>query len=203
MPCLPSLSWPPRELYSHLGASFQALVTHGPNLCHPQQQNRYPIVTPLISKLTYRNMSPPERIMFVYCKLVVDLIGMTKCGSRSHQKRNHHIIMSMYHIFIFIFSPSNHDMRCGMMSSKVLSTLKGRGVSIRGHIHDLYPGLRQVPKSYFIDPCVCNLTTYIVLCQGENRNILVLDIHDENTPYVFASKGIHVAYLNFRKLQSI
>ena len=37
---------------------------------------------------------------------------------------------------------------------------------------------------------------YIVLCQGENKNILILVIDDQNTTYVFASKGTQVAYLN-------
>lgn len=34
---------------------------------------------------------------------------------------------------------------------------------------------------------------YIVLCQGENKNVLILD---QITTYVFVSKGIPVAYLN-------
>ena len=32
--------------------------------------------------------------------------------------------------------------------------------------------------------------------KGENQNILILDINDENTTYVFASESIYVAYLN-------
>ena len=43
--------------------------------------------------------------------------------------------------------------------------------------------------SYSIYVCVCNLILYIVLCQGENENILILDIDDQNTMYAFASKG--------------
>lgn len=34
---------------------------------------------------------------------------------------------------------------------------------------------------------------YIVLCQGENKNIIILD---QITTYVFVSKGIQVAYVN-------
>lgn len=36
---------------------------------------------------------------------------------------------------------------------------------------------------------------YVVLCHGDNKNILVLDIANHNITYVFASKGVHVAAL--------
>ena len=38
---------------------------------------------------------------------------------------------------------------------------------------------------------------HIVLCQGGNHNIHVLDIDDQNIMYVFAFKGINDAYVNF------
>ena len=44
--------------------------------------------------------------------------------------------------------------------------------------------------------CVWNLVIYIVLCQGENLSVLVLDIDEQNTMHVFASKGIHAMCLN-------
>ena len=51
--------------------------------------------------------------------------------------------------------------------------------------------------SYFILLCGENLIIYIFLYQGENKNMFILDIDDNNnTMYVFASKGIHVAYSN-------
>ena len=34
-----------------------------------------------------------------------------------------------------------------------------------------------------------NLIIYIVFCQGENQNSLIMDIDDQNTTYVFTSKG--------------
>ena len=38
---------------------------------------------------------------------------------------------------------------------------------------------------------------YIVLCWGENKNVLTLDIDDKkNTICIFASKGTYAAYLN-------
>ena len=37
---------------------------------------------------------------------------------------------------------------------------------------------------------------YIVLCQEGKRNIVMLDIHDQNTMLVFASKGTQAMYLN-------
>lgn len=36
---------------------------------------------------------------------------------------------------------------------------------------------------------------YIVLCHRDNKNILVLDIANQNITYVFASQGVHVASL--------
>jgi hypothetical protein len=36
---------------------------------------------------------------------------------------------------------------------------------------------------------------YIGLCQEENKHTLIIDIDNQNTTYVFASKGTHVAYL--------
>ena len=41
---------------------------------------------------------------------------------------------------------------------------------------------------------VLKLILHIVLCQEENKNII--DIGDQNTIYIFASKGIQVAYFN-------
>jgi hypothetical protein len=35
---------------------------------------------------------------------------------------------------------------------------------------------------------------YIVLCQWKNKNVLTLDIDDQNTTHV--SKGTHAKYLN-------
>ena len=43
--------------------------------------------------------------------------------------------------------------------------------------------------SLYIYVCGCNFILYIVVCQGENENILILDIDGKNTMYVFASKG--------------
>ena len=37
---------------------------------------------------------------------------------------------------------------------------------------------------------------YIVLRQEENKHILIQDIDDQNTTYVFASKDTHAPYLN-------
>ena len=37
---------------------------------------------------------------------------------------------------------------------------------------------------------------HIVFSQGEIKNILILDIDDQNTMHAFASKGTHAAYLN-------
>lgn len=38
----------------------------------------------------------------------------------------------------------------------------------------------QVHNSHFICLGVFNLILYIVLCQGENKNIRILDIDDQN-----------------------
>jgi hypothetical protein len=45
------------------------------------------------------------------------------------------------------------------------------------------------------------LLVYIVLRLKTDTNILILDIEDQNTNYVFASKGNHTAYLNLRLSQ--
>ena len=37
---------------------------------------------------------------------------------------------------------------------------------------------------------------YVVLCQGENKNMLIQVSDDHYTTYIFASKGTHAAYLN-------
>ena len=37
---------------------------------------------------------------------------------------------------------------------------------------------------------------HVILCRGENHNIFILDIDDQNTTDVFASKGTHAAYFN-------
>ena len=50
----------------------------------------------------------------------------------------------------------------------------------------------------FIDLFVCNLIINIDLCQGENKNNLILDINDQIITYVFTSKGTQVVYLNFQ-----
>ena len=34
-----------------------------------------------------------------------------------------------------------------------------------------------------------------ILCQGENQNILICDINDQNPTYIIASKGTQAAYL--------
>lgn len=36
----------------------------------------------------------------------------------------------------------------------------------------------------------------LVLCQGDNQNILILDINDQNITYVLVSKSIYVVYVN-------
>ena len=41
-----------------------------------------------------------------------------------------------------------------------------------------------------------NLTLYIFLCQGENKNTLNRDLDDQDTIYVFTSKGTQVVYFN-------
>ena len=43
---------------------------------------------------------------------------------------------------------------------------------------------------------VWNHVLYIVLSQGEHKNLFKRDIVDQNTTYLFACKDIHVAYLN-------
>ena len=60
--------------------------------------------------------------------------------------------------------------------------LEGCGVSIYIHIPSLY-GLHQVHISYF-EYMLESLIIYIVSCQGENKNMFILDIDDQNTPYV-------------------
>ena len=63
------------------------------------------------------------------------------------------------------------------------------------HLPNLY-GLHRVHNSYLIHLSVWNFIIYIVLGQGENKNILVLEIDDQDTTYIFAFKGTHVVYLN-------
>jgi len=59
-------------------------------------------------------------------------------------------------------------------------------------------GLHQVHKSHFIHLRVRNLFIDIVLCQRENKNILVLDIESQNTTYVIAVKGTHAIHMNLK-----
>ena len=62
-------------------------------------------------------------------------------------------------------------------------------------IYTMYMGfIKFINHTLYL--CVCNLSIYIVLCQGKDENILILDVHVQNATYVFASKGIQVAYLN-------
>ena len=57
------------------------------------------------------------------------------------------------------------------------------------YVHNLY-GLYKVMKSYSIYLIyVWKLIVDIVLRQGENIIVLIPDIEDQNTTYVFASKG--------------
>ena len=43
----------------------------------------------------------------------------------------------------------------------------------------------QVHNSHFICLGVFNLILYIVLCQGKNKNTLILDIDDQNAKYAY------------------
>ena len=51
--------------------------------------------------------------------------------------------------------------------------------------------------------CVCEtlLIIYIILCQGESKENLILDIDVWNTMYVLHPKGTHGAYLNLNLQQ--
>ena len=57
-------------------------------------------------------------------------------------------------------------------------------------------GLHQVHILYFIYLCVWGLIIHIILCEGETKNILILDIGGQNMSYVFASKDTHAPYLS-------
>ena len=63
-------------------------------------------------------------------------------------------------------------------------TFRGCGISIYCHIQNLY-GFHKVHQPYIVYSSVCAL----VLCQGENENVLTLGIDDQNMLYGFASKG--------------
>ena len=41
-----------------------------------------------------------------------------------------------------------------------------------------------------------NLVLYIVSCQGEEKHLLILDIEEQYTTYVFTSKVTQVGHLN-------
>ena len=73
-----------------------------------------------------------------------------------------------------------------------VSTLKGSGSQYMAlfTIHKTLPSLR----SYFMHLGVWNPNLYIVLHQGEYKN--VLDIVYQNTMYVLAFKGTQAMYLN-------
>lgn len=64
-------------------------------------------------------------------------------------------------------------------------------------IYTIYVGLVEF-KSHILIYLGCKfITLYIVLCQGDNTNIPILDIDDQSTTYMFASKGTLDAYLNW------
>ena len=83
----------------------------------------------------------------------------------------------------------------GLQMQSNTPTLKRRRISMHCHVHNLCR-LHQVHNSYLIHLCVWNLVICIVLGQGENKIIFVLEIDDRNTTCVLASKGTHVVYLN-------
>ena len=41
----------------------------------------------------------------------------------------------------------------------------------------------------------CGFDYLICLYEGENKNVLILNIDDQNLMHIFASKGTYVAYL--------
>jgi len=52
-------------------------------------------------------------------------------------------------------------------------------------------------RNHILNICRLNLIIYIqVLCQGENKNTLILEIDDRNVRYVFTSMDTQAAYLN-------
>ena len=63
-------------------------------------------------------------------------------------------------------------------------------VSIYGQMQNFYR-LHYVQKLYVIYLWVWNLNLNIVLCQGKNENIFILDIGGQNTTYVFIFKGVY------------
>ena len=79
-----------------------------------------------------------------------------------------------------------------LLNSQHFLTLTGRRVSIYNQPQQL---MRASPSAWIIFNIIWvqNLFLYIGLCQGENKTLLILDIDDQNTVYVFAYKVTQVA----------